>query len=141
MEADADAATLLSSLGSHAGRPPSPTPSAMLGADPSREQQNLVASVTAMGHSSEAIAVLTHHRLKYPNIHKAFLERSGTVPSYELSEFPITILVPAVHAARIQEHGLLMLRASALAAAPHAGAHGPIKGIWQVREWLVEPPD
>jgi tRNA U34 5-methylaminomethyl-2-thiouridine-forming methyltransferase MnmC len=68
--------------------------------DAAREQQNPVASVIDMGFATDAIAVLMHYRRQYPNIHRAFLARSGDVPALELSAFPTTILVPAVHAAR-----------------------------------------
>jgi len=127
-QADDDVASVASSL-----RPRSPAWSAprsvspVADADPTREQQNLVASVTALAHSTDAVAVLTGFRKRYPNIHRAFLARAATkgeVPAFEISSFPPTILVPAVHAARAQEHGLLTLRASSSASASLAGAHG-----------------
>ena len=96
--------------------------------DASREQQHLVASVTALAHAADAVAALNGFRKRFPNIHREFLARvvqlHGPIPAHDLSSFPPTILVPAVHAARTQEHGLLTLRASSAASATLAGAHG-----------------
>ena len=106
-----------------APHPVAPAPEA----DPTREQQNLVASVTALAHSTDAVALLNSFRKRYPNIHRAFLARAGSrgrIPNLDIAAFPPTILVPAVHAARAQEHGLLTLRASSSAGAALAGAHG-----------------
>ena len=49
---------------------------------------------------------------------------SGVFPRHAPTDFPTTVLVPAVHAARVQEHGLLTLRAASLAQAPLAGPRG-----------------
>ena len=57
-EADTDAAAVLSSLGSPTSPRPTPTPSAFLGTDASRDQQNLVTSVTALAQTNDAVSTL-----------------------------------------------------------------------------------
>ena len=117
---DSDTASILSSLRLSPEHTPTPPPPG----DSSRDQQNLVASVTSLTQTNDAIAILMSFRRTYPNIHRAFLQRSGDVPVIDLTEFPTTILVPAVHAARTQAHGLKILRESARAHAHHGGPRG-----------------
>ena len=127
-EASSDADTVISCLRpAPSGWSPSPSHAPSHGrtdVDASREQQILVASVTTLGQTAEAVAVLAGYREKYPNIYRAFTKMSGDFPRHAPTDFPTTVLVPAVHAARVQEHGLATLRAASLAQAPLAGPRG-----------------
>jgi hypothetical protein len=111
-------ATSAASLGG--GGPASP-----FRADPAREQQNLAASSASLGHSSEAINYLTGHARKFPLIAETLHAMAGgaLLPA-SLGDFSILVLLPALHAAKQQEHGLKLLLAAARREAPLPGPAG-----------------
>ena len=100
----------------------SPLESASL--DNSRVQQHIVASTQNISHTAEAIAFLTAHRRKFNLTYQALLKAGGGTTAALLSDFPLLVLVPAVHAARAQEHGLDVLRAAVFRHAGLAGMAG-----------------
>ena len=80
-----------------------------------------------MGHKTDAIAALIAFPNRYPLIFRALLARCGGPDSPAvLEDFSLLVLLPAVLAARAQEHGLKMLRAAVTRSAACAGAPGAL---------------
>ena len=92
--------------------------------DPSRAALHQRAAVDAQVTVSEATSYLMGLRGRFPNVFRVLLQRARLPHAATIADFPPVVLVAAVHAARIQEHGLAVLRSSALAAASLAGASG-----------------
>jgi len=107
LRADASEAALSGPLAtSLSGRPPD---------DPAREQQNIVASNASLGIASEAISYLTAHSRKFPLIAAALRACSAGAAAAPavLQDFSVLVLLPALHAAKQQEHGLKLLHDAA----------------------------
>ena len=83
--------------------------------DPAREQQNIVALTSSLAHASDAIGFLTAHARRYPLTTAALREAGGAEgsPPAVLQDFSVLVLLPAVHAAKQQEHGLYLLHGAA----------------------------
>ena len=82
--------------------------------DAAIEQQSLAASVASEGQKADVIAGLLAHRKKFPLIAKAMLRRGAGdgLRAAALGDLPLLALLPAYHAAQLQEHGLAQLRAA-----------------------------
>ena len=99
----------LSADGRGSGYGPAP------GTDPAREQQHIVALNASLGHMSDAIGYLTGHARRYPLTIAALRAAGGNPESSTavLQDFSVLVLLPAVHAAKQQEHGMLLLAKAA----------------------------
>ena len=84
--------------------------------DVAMEQQSLAASIAMEGLKADVIAGLLSHRMKFPLVAKAMLSRGAGagLQAASLGDLPILALLPALHAARLQEHGLELLADSAV---------------------------
>ena len=89
-------------------------------ADASREQQSLAASVTSEAQKADTISGLLEHRRRYPLIMRAFLRRGGGdgMAPASLDDLPLLALLPALLAARLQDHGYGLLHEAAKKAGP-----------------------
>ena len=94
------------------------------GVDPSQSAVHTTAAVTSQAQVSEATAYLTSLRTRFPNIHRAMQKATDTEGLATLSDFPAPVLVAAVHAAKLQEHGLKVLLQSARHEAAPLGESG-----------------
>jgi hypothetical protein len=93
--------------------------------DVAREQQSLAASIASEGQKAEVIAGLLAHRKKFPLIARAMLRRGAgpDMRAASLGDLPLLALLPAYHAALLQEHGLTQLTDAAKRSA--AANHRP----------------
>ena len=104
---------------------PSRSPSSAGSPDVAREQQNLVAAAQVAGHTADAVAILAGHAARYPKIRQALLRKAQYTPPGSFADVPLSVLVPAVLACRIQEFGLALLGTALATMQSGAGEAGP----------------
>jgi hypothetical protein len=125
-DADDDVAVLEETLSALSGRSVrSLAPSVGASVNMAQEQTSLEATAKNMGLKTDAIAALIKFPIRYPLIFRALLARGGGRDSPAvLEDFSLLVLLPAVLAAKAQDHGLKMLREAASRSAACAGAPG-----------------
>ena len=88
------------------------------------EALHVKASMTTHVQGMSAMAKLKSIRQRFPLITREMRKVQGLDGETVLADFPMTTLMEAACAARIQEHGLDVLRGSAVAGAAAAGTAG-----------------
>ena len=94
--------------------------------DPAQSAVHTTAAVASQAQISEAMAYLTSLRTRFPNAHRVLQKAMDVDAPATLSDFPAPVLVAAVHAAKLQEHGFKVLLHSARAEAASQGTSGKI---------------
>ena len=92
--------------------------------EPRFARSETMAEVQNQALHAEATTYLLGLRFRFPLLLRALQTAAGAPPPADLTDFPAPVLVAAVHAARVQEHGLATLLASARTEAALPGPDG-----------------
>ena len=92
--------------------------------DPRTARAETMAEVQNQALLAEASSYLLGLRYRFPLLLRALRGAARAPPPADLADFPAPVLTAAVHAARIQEHGLAVLLASARGEAALPGPAG-----------------